>query len=113
MSEHIAFDSHKRYTWVDRENHLGQHHGHRLEHAPGAGWRANRSDDVNPERQRGLRRPESWWIPTTSSYNWASIFHRGPVPARNGAVDARLEPTPGPWQGPVTSILRPPRTQKL
>ncbi len=21
MSEYIAFDSHKRYTWVDREDH--------------------------------------------------------------------------------------------
>jgi len=36
MSEYIAFDSHKRYTWVDRENHSGHHTGHRLEHAPGA-----------------------------------------------------------------------------
>jgi transposase len=37
MREYIAFDSHKRYTWVDRENHFnGQHTGHRLEHAPGA-----------------------------------------------------------------------------
>jgi transposase len=37
MSEYIAFDSHKRYTWVDREDHSGgKHHGHRLEHAPGA-----------------------------------------------------------------------------
>ena len=37
MSEYIAFDSHKRYTWVDRENHsTGKSCGHRLEHAPGA-----------------------------------------------------------------------------
>jgi len=37
MTEYIAFDSHKRYTWVDRENHLnGEHHGDRIEHAPGA-----------------------------------------------------------------------------
>lgn len=37
MSEYIAFDSHKRYTWVDREDHSGgNHRGHRLEHAPGA-----------------------------------------------------------------------------
>jgi len=36
MGEYIAFDSHKRYSWVDRESHSGQHHGHRLEHAPGA-----------------------------------------------------------------------------
>src|SRR5579863_530803 len=37
MSEYIAFDSHKRYTWVDREDHSGERHrGHRLEHAPGA-----------------------------------------------------------------------------
>src|SRR6266849_1142621 len=37
MSEYIAFDSHKRYTWVDREDHsTGQTRCHRLEHAPGA-----------------------------------------------------------------------------
>jgi transposase len=37
MSEYIAFDSHKRYTWVDRqEQGTGKHSGHRFEHAPGA-----------------------------------------------------------------------------
>jgi transposase len=37
MSEYIAFDSHKRYTWVDREDHSsGKSSGHRLEHTPGA-----------------------------------------------------------------------------
>src|SRR5467141_4573201 len=37
MSEYIAFDSHKRYTWVDREDHsTRKNSGHRLEHAPGA-----------------------------------------------------------------------------
>jgi transposase len=37
MSEYIAFDSHKRYTWVDREDHsTGKTIGHRLEHGPGA-----------------------------------------------------------------------------
>lgn len=37
MSEYIAFDSHKRYTWVDREDHSGgKRRCHRLEHAPGA-----------------------------------------------------------------------------
>lgn len=37
MSEYIAFDSHKRYTWVDRQDHSGRtHQGYRLEHAPGA-----------------------------------------------------------------------------
>jgi transposase len=37
MREYIAFDSHKRYTWVDREDHSGQTtRSHRLEHAPGA-----------------------------------------------------------------------------
>jgi hypothetical protein len=37
MSEYIAFDSHKRYTWVDRQDHsTGKSNGHRLEHAPGA-----------------------------------------------------------------------------
>ena len=37
MSEYIAFDSHKRYTWVDRQDHsTGNSTGHRLEHAPGA-----------------------------------------------------------------------------
>ena len=37
MSEYIAFDSHKRYTWVDREDHsTGNSTCHRLEHAPGA-----------------------------------------------------------------------------
>src|SRR6202047_517859 len=37
MSEYIAFDSHKRYTWVDREDHsTGRSTCHRLEHAPGA-----------------------------------------------------------------------------
>jgi transposase len=36
MGEYIAFDSHKRYTWVDREDHsTGVSRGHRLEHAPG------------------------------------------------------------------------------
>lgn len=37
MGEYIAFDSHKRYTWVDREDHSGgANRCHRLEHAPGA-----------------------------------------------------------------------------
>jgi transposase len=37
MTEYIAFDSHKRYTWVDREDHSGgTNRCHRLEHAPGA-----------------------------------------------------------------------------
>jgi transposase len=37
MSEYIAFDSHKRYTWVDRQDHsTGKSVGYRLEHAPGA-----------------------------------------------------------------------------
>ena len=37
MTEYIAFDSHKRYTWVDREDHsTRKNSGHRLEHAPGA-----------------------------------------------------------------------------
>jgi transposase len=37
MSEYIAFDSHKRYTWVDRQDHsTGATRCHRLEHAPGA-----------------------------------------------------------------------------
>jgi transposase len=37
MSEYIAFDSHKRYTWVDRQDHsTGKATGHRLPHAPGA-----------------------------------------------------------------------------
>jgi transposase len=37
MAEYIAFDAHKRYTWVDREDHSsGEVHQHRLEHAPGA-----------------------------------------------------------------------------
>jgi hypothetical protein len=37
MEEYIAFDAHKRYTWVDREDHsTGKSQGYRLEHAPGA-----------------------------------------------------------------------------
>jgi transposase len=36
MSEYIAFDSHKRYTWVDREDHSGKTFCRRLEHAPGS-----------------------------------------------------------------------------
>jgi transposase len=37
MGEYIAFDSHKRYTWVDRQDHsTGKSKGFRLEHAPGA-----------------------------------------------------------------------------
>ncbi len=37
MSEYIAFDSHKRYTWVDRQDpSTGKSTGHRLEHSPGA-----------------------------------------------------------------------------
>jgi len=37
MGEYIAFDSHKRYTWVDRQDHsTGQETCHRLLHAPGA-----------------------------------------------------------------------------
>jgi transposase len=37
MSEYIAFDSHKRYTWVDRQDHsTGESRGHRLEHTLGA-----------------------------------------------------------------------------
>jgi transposase len=37
MGEYIAFDSHKRYSWVDREDHSTcQRRTHRLEHAPGA-----------------------------------------------------------------------------
>jgi transposase len=37
MSEYIAFDSHKRYTWVEREDCLtGKSRHQRLLHAPGA-----------------------------------------------------------------------------
>lgn len=37
MGEYIAFDAHKRYTWVDRADHsTGKSQGYRLEHAPGA-----------------------------------------------------------------------------
>ena len=37
MSEDIAFDSHKRYTWVEREDAAtGRAVHHRLRHAPGA-----------------------------------------------------------------------------
>lgn len=37
MSEYIAFDSHQRYTWVDRQDHsTGENRSHRLDHAPGA-----------------------------------------------------------------------------
>jgi len=37
MGEYIAFDSHKRYTWVDRQDRLtGEVQQHRLEHAAGA-----------------------------------------------------------------------------
>lgn len=37
MGEYIAFDSHKRYTWVDRQDHsTGEARCYRLEHAPGA-----------------------------------------------------------------------------
>lgn len=37
MGEYIAFDSHKRYTWVDREDHsTRKSSGYRLEHARGA-----------------------------------------------------------------------------
>lgn len=36
MDEYIAFDSHKRYTWVDREDHSGKTSCQRLEHQPGA-----------------------------------------------------------------------------
>jgi hypothetical protein len=38
MSEYIAFDAHKRYTWVDRQDRsTGASTGHRLVHAPGCG----------------------------------------------------------------------------
>ena len=37
MREYIAFDSHKRYTWVEREETESGRVAHsRLEHAPGA-----------------------------------------------------------------------------
>lgn len=36
MNEYIALDAHKRYSWVDREDHSGKSWSHRLEHAPGA-----------------------------------------------------------------------------
>ncbi len=37
MKEYIAFDSHKRYTWVERqEAQTGQVHYDRVDHAPGA-----------------------------------------------------------------------------
>jgi len=37
MPEDIAFDSHKRYSWVDRRDlRTGKSKGQRLEHAPGA-----------------------------------------------------------------------------
>ncbi len=36
MSEYIALDSHRRYSWVDREDHSGKNRSHRLDHAPGA-----------------------------------------------------------------------------
>jgi len=37
MEEYIAFDSHKRYTWVEREEvSSGKLRQYRLAHAPGA-----------------------------------------------------------------------------
>lgn len=41
MNEYIAFDSHKRYTWVEHcEANTGKARAYRLEHAPGAIRRA-------------------------------------------------------------------------
>jgi hypothetical protein len=41
MEEYIAFDSHKRYTWVEREQAVGgKVRQYRIEHAPGAIRRA-------------------------------------------------------------------------
>jgi transposase len=36
MNEYIALDAHRRYSWVDREDHSGKSRSHRLDHAPGA-----------------------------------------------------------------------------
>jgi transposase len=37
MEEYIAFDSHKRYTWVEHQQaNTGETRQYRLEHAPGA-----------------------------------------------------------------------------
>lgn len=37
MREYIAFDSHKHYTWVERQEvESGRVRQYRLEHAPGA-----------------------------------------------------------------------------
>ncbi len=37
MGEYIAFDSHRRYTWVEHEQvQRGKVHRYWLEHAPGA-----------------------------------------------------------------------------
>jgi transposase len=37
MEEYIAFDSHKRYTWVEHQQaNTGKTRGYRVEHAPGA-----------------------------------------------------------------------------
>src|SRR5258708_10786245 len=41
MEEYIAFDSHKRYTWVEHQQaNTGKTRTYRLEHAPGAIQRA-------------------------------------------------------------------------
>lgn len=37
MEEYIAFDSHKRYTWVEHlQANSGKTRGYRLQHRPGA-----------------------------------------------------------------------------
>jgi hypothetical protein len=41
MGEYLAFDSHKRYTWVEhQEGNTGKTRQYRLEHAPGVIQRA-------------------------------------------------------------------------
>ena len=62
MAEYIAFDSHKRYTWVEHEQvKTGKLRRYRLEHAPGAIHEALRG--AKPGTAVALEATANWyWI---------------------------------------------------
>jgi transposase len=74
MEEYIAFDSHKRYTWVEREQvSTGKVRQYRLEHAPGA--IRNALADCEPGTAVAIEATANWyWI--TNEIEQAGLIPR-------------------------------------
>ena len=77
MEEYIAFDSHKRYTWVEHEEvATGKVRQYRLNHAPGAIRNALAS--CEPGTPVAIEATANWYsVPSTrsSKRSWSAAVH--------------------------------------